>query len=113
MKDNAEIISEHRKMLILSGNLSSFHMENLTNFPHIVFNELEKFELEYNFYKFNESGERQVFAGHITYNVDFKEGIEADEDELRKRAEALKFFVKSLFWEDTEVSIKRGGSEWM
>jgi len=113
MDNNEGKIAEHRKMLILSGNLSNFHTENLRMFPQVVFNNIDKFSVDFNFYRYNEAGDREVCAGRVSYDISFKESPETSEDELKKRGEALKFFVRSLFWQDTKVTITREGSEWI
>jgi len=110
------IINEHKKMLMISGKLSSFQIENLKNFPMVAFDGVKEFKLDYNFYKYNDEGEKEICSGRVLYDLNFSEKTiqnDISEDELKKRGEALKFFVRTLFWKDTKVEINREGSEWI
>lgn len=105
-------IEDHKKALMMSGNLSDFQIVNLRNYPQIVFNDIENYSLNFNFYRYKESGEREVYSGKVEYDINFKEGYEESNEQMDFRKTALETFVKSLFWEDTEVSLKKNGEKW-
>lgn len=105
------IIDDHRNMLIFSGNISSWQLQNLQTWPYIVFDNIDTVHIEYNFKKWNEeNGEADVGSGKVVFDIKFSE--EPKEDDLEKRIEDLKFWTKAMFWQETEVLIKKDGEKW-
>jgi len=117
-----EMIDDHRKMLMVSGNLSEFQIVQLKGWPYLVFDNVDKVEIEYDFLKKKskvltlddivdeDDKEEDVHAGTITYNVFLSNEIIVTEDNLNNIAQWTKF----LFWLDTEVifKLKVGGKKW-
>jgi len=106
------LIEDHRRALIMSGKLSKFHMDNLKAFPQIAFDNLDTCKLEYNFYRYGEEGEKEIYSGRVVYDLKLKEP-KREESDLKQRAEFLKHWVQTLFWKDTKVQILREGAEWI
>lgn len=106
-------IAEHRRMVVMTGNLSDFQIKNLRTWPYVVFEKqnIEKVEVDYNFTKDAEDGE-ELNAGSVTYNFQFKVEPGYSKEELKKRLDALEAWVKHLFWSDTEVNFKKKGKKW-
>jgi len=105
------IIDDHRNMLILSGNLSSFHIDNLKAFPKIVFNDIKNFTLHYDFYT-GKGDDKKLCSGKVVYDVIFDKEPNFTTEELQKRMSDLKFWVRTLFWKDTRVTVKKNGKRW-
>ena len=98
---NELILEEHKKMLIFSGNLSDFQLKNLSGWASIVIPSFKEVKIKYNF----KSG-----PGKIIYEFLLENKIS---DKIKDNALiALNQWAKSLFWEDTTVSIFFGKKEW-
>ena len=111
--ENSEtLIEDHRRALIMSGKLSKFHMDNMKAFPQVAFDNLETCELNFNFYRYDDDGNKEIYSGRVVYDLKLKESSRT-EDELKQRAGFLKLWTKTLFWEDTKVEILREGAEWI
>lgn len=105
MSDAENVVEEHKKMMVMTGKLSDFQLENLQKWPFVVFNEsLNNVSVDYDFYK----EEKELYAGKVVYDFNFKSEPEKYEEELQM----LTFWVKYLFWEDTKVEFKSGGKKW-
>jgi len=111
--NSRDAIEDHKKALMMSGNLSNFHLENIKKWPHIIFDDLDSFVVNFNFIDQNggTDGVSKVFAGVVVYDLQFKDGIEIT-DNIKEKGSILKSWVKTLFWEDTKVTIKTEGEEW-
>jgi hypothetical protein len=106
------VIDEHKKMLIMTGNLSDFQLQNLKTWPFIVFDkELEKTEIKYDFTKLVAEKE-ELAAGSVTYDFAFKKDTKLDRAETKKKLEMLKLWTQFLFWKDTTVQFTRAGKKW-
>ena len=110
-KEAGSITDDHRNMLMLSGNLSSFHIDNLKAFPKIVFNDINNFTLHYDFYE-NKNEEKKLCSGKVIYDITFYKEPTYTTEELQKRMSDLKFWVRTLFWKDTKVTVKKDGKRW-
>lgn len=111
--DNA--VEEHRKMVLMSGKISEFQLENLKKWPFITFGRnLDKIEIEYDFTtsKDEKSESMEVCAGYVTYNFHFNENFNMSRDDILARLSSLTVWVKYLFWKDTEVKFKKEGKSW-
>lgn len=107
-----QIVEDHKKMLIMTGNLSDFQLENLKKWPFIVFDkELAQCSIDYDFTKMVDDRE-ELAAGAITYNFDFKKNAKLDREETKKKLEMLSLWTRFLFWKDTKVNFKRAGKKW-
>jgi len=111
-EEKGNIIDDHRNMLILSGNLSSFHLDNLKAFPKIIFDDIKNFKLHYNFYTGN-GEDKKLYSGKVIYDIIFEKEPIFTKEELKKRSNDLKLWVKTLFWKDTKVTIKKNGKKWI
>ena len=106
------VIDDHRNMLMFSGNLSKFHLDNLKAFPKIVFDDIKTFTLHYDFYT-GKDEDKKLCSGKIIYDIVFNTEPTQSKDDLQKRTDDLKFWVRSLFWKDTRVTIKKDGKKWI
>ena len=104
------IIEDHKKALIVSGNISDFQLKNLKNYPFIAFGKIvESVEVSYNF---KHLGAEQVHPGSIIYNFKIKNGIRVKKEDLKNGIIHLKWLTKILFFNDTDVIITRNGKKW-
>lgn len=114
-----QLVEEHRKMITVTGNLSDFQINNLRNWPYVLFDhdDVDGISLSYDFTNSMEEQESegsggQLYAGRVVYDFSFKNLAKYDSDGLKKRIEQLTHWVKYLFWVDTEVVIRKEGKEW-
>lgn len=116
-KSTKDTISQHKTNLLLTGELSDFQLQNLKTWPMIVFQKhsLEKVSIHYDF-KLDGNSEIAnslgLHAGKITYDFDFKANARITKKEKERCLNHLTFWVKYLFWNDTEVNFKRRGRPW-
>jgi hypothetical protein len=103
--DFDKIVEEHRNMLILSKNLSEFHINHLKNWPMLVFNDVDKCEVDWNFFDENDV----LSPGYITFNFTFKQKPQVQE--LKKAQENLSSWCKCLFFKETEVTLLDEGKK--
>lgn len=101
--EQEKMLEDHKKMLIMTGNLSDFQLENLKTWPFIVFDNVSKVEIEYDFSEVlkNDLGEdtEGIGAGKVTFN------LSADKVPKEDQIEKLRNWTKFLFWKDTEVEV--------
>lgn len=102
------IVDDHRNMLSVSKKISDFQENNLKSWAHIVFNDIEKVKIKYDFI----NKEDEFYAGTIVYDFTFKEGKEPDSHRKTKALEDLTRWTQVLFWTDTKVVFKNKGKKW-
>jgi hypothetical protein len=105
LTDMEKAIEDHRNMLILSKNLSDFQINNLKTWPMLVFDNVDKCEIDYNF--FDDNG--NFVPGHVHFNFTFKDGIPSHQ--VKTATENLNSWVKSVFFSSTEVKLLNEGEE--
>lgn len=111
-KEEQTIVDEHRKMVIMTGQLSDFQLTNLKQWAFIVFQEnLEKANITYDFTKIV-AEEEALSPGVVQYDFYFKPGTKLVKADTKKRLEHLKTWVKFMFWKETEVRIMKDGKKW-
>jgi len=97
------MLDDHKKMLIMTGKISDFQLKNLKTWPFILFDKVDKVELEYDFSEMVSDGSEalteSIGAGKIAYN------IKLDSVPSKENIETLKNWTKFLFWNDTLVEI--------
>ena len=109
---NADI-DAHRSLTLVSGNLSEFQLTNLKTWPFIVFSDLEKVTISYNFLENLEGGDVPSFcAGTVEFDCCFKDGKLMTELAEKKARNQLIIWTKFLFWKDTKVLFKKDGKLW-
>ena len=109
------IVEEHRKMLVLSWELSDFQLKNLKTWPFLLFDNIDKVEISYDFTKTIQENDEEVedlCAGKIEFNIIFNKNTKIKKEVKEKGLETLSLWTKFLFWNDTEVIIKRNGKIW-
>ena len=93
--------------IIFSGKISQFHIDNLSKYPFIFFEDVAEMKLEHFV-----PDDADIAQGNenpkITYTLTFKENPRMDL--LDKRIEAIENSVKTLLWTNTEVSVIDGAS---
>ena len=119
---SSNIVEDHKKMLLASGQLSEFQLKNLKTWPYIVFNTeiLDSLEIHYNFQNPSYDPEKgledqeaqELCAGAITYNFKFKKGSKVDKEGKKLALDQLTLWTKFLFWKNTDVVFKRNGRLW-
>lgn len=105
MSDSEKLVNDHRQMLLLSGNLSDFQLENLKKWPFVVFGtDLKQAEIHYDF-KLEEAQEEDmagISAGSVHFKFTFNK--QPDKELADKGLSMLKIWTKFLFWQDTVVT---------
>lgn len=105
------IVDDHKKMVIMTGNLSDFQLENLKKWPFLLFDDLEAVELTYDFTKLVAEVE-ELSPGTVQFNFKFKKGTKLDRAHTKKQLETLTLWTKFLFWKETEVRFLNSGKKW-
>lgn len=100
-----EIVSDLKKLVILSGRLSEIHINNLKMFPFAFFDGLKSVELDFDLDIEKERDGRMI----VNYRLKFKKGF-SKIDNLTARCAALENAVKNLLWKEVEVSIYKNKS---
>lgn len=99
----SEMLEEHKRMLIMTGKLSDFQLENLKKWPFIVFDSVDKVEIEYDFSETKKDSDSDevygICAGKVVFN------LEATEPPKKNQIDTLKQWTKFLFWKDTKVEV--------
>ena len=87
----------------MTGNLSDFQLTNLKTWPFIVFDDVEKVEVNYDFSQIvkDERGEEVsgIGAGKVVFNLSTKQIPKPEQ------IDKLKEWTKFLFWKDTKVEV--------
>lgn len=105
--ENLNIVDEHRKMIIMTGNISDFQIKNLKSWPFIVFGpELKSVEIDYEFTKGGENGE--LYPGKVNFDFNFT----SDPEDPNNSIGLLTHWTRFLFWQDTTVTFTRKGKPW-
>ncbi|HBI01429.1 MAG TPA: hypothetical protein DDY18_07375 [Flavobacterium sp.] len=112
-KEEQSIVDEHRKMVIMTGNLSDFQLENLKNWAFLIFDKevLVNAKITYDFTKLV-AEEESLSPGAVQYDFYFKPGTKLNRADVKKRIEHLRMWVKFMFWKETEVRILKEGKKW-
>lgn len=119
---SSKVVEDHKKMIVLSGQISEFQLNNLRQYPFVVFDDyIDTIELEYNFLKEvekedqkeNEEPVEVIYPGDVSYTINFKKTPEYSKEEMEYRLTQLAKWVKYLFWLETTVHINYGDKEWV
>lgn len=107
MKETVEkMLEDMRKITMLTGEISSIHMENLKKWPYVAFNSvIENIEIEYDLTK---QKTQDLGEGSIVFNIsnqsssceDFK-----NQDSFNTRCEIITSWVRDMFWPEIKVEI--------
>lgn len=97
-------IQQHRQALLLSGNLSNFHLTNLKSWPYILFDadSFKEVRVDYSFV----DDDKKITNGQVIYDF-----VGCNDSFDRKKLEVLEGWVRVLFWSDTEVVFKKDGKK--
>ena len=106
----SDVIDDHRKGMMMSGNLSDFQIKNLKAWPLVLFESIEQSKVGYNFSSNNKSQAFKIGHGQVKYDINTKDKI--DEDRKQQITQILSYFVKFMFWKETEVEIVVNGELW-
>ena len=116
MANEEQQVSDHRKMVTLTGNLSDFQLKNLKSWPFIVLGDYtDKVKINYDFTKKEKvEGEEveQLCAGWVSFDFNFNKKLDLSDEELKLRLNQLSLWTKYLFWKDTEVRFLKQGKKW-
>lgn len=109
-----QIIEAHKQAIIFTGKISEFHVNNLEKWPFIIFDDdIMGLNIRYDF---NTPGHEEYEAvpnicpGYVEYDLQFRKGVKVKD--AKKKLEILTNWVKSIFWQETEVRFKRNGRKW-
>lgn len=97
------ILQDLKKMVILTGEISSVHEKTLKTAPFIFFDDLAEVSLSYDI-KTSADASTPGLGSRISYTLSLPEDISSDPI-LDKRVDALKKTVQALLWDDVEISI--------
>ncbi len=90
------------KGIIFSGRISEFHLDNLSKYPFIFFEDIKEASLEYSvpdMADFDKGREKPEIIYRIIFNPSPRM------DNLDKRIKAIEGAVRTLLWPDTEVKL--------
>jgi hypothetical protein len=99
--NNEITISDHRKMLFMSGNLSDWQIAQLQNWPYVIFGQ----DLMENHFTYDFSGIQEGNAGTVEY-VLFLQRETVLRELFQVDIDNLTLWVKSIFWQETEVKVE-------
>lgn len=101
------MLQDHRKMLIMSGNISDFQLDNMKKWPFILFSEVEEVRLDYDFSEkvLNQDGEmsENIGSGSVIYKIKVKN---KEEEQLETSIKNLSEWTRFLFWNETKVEVE-------
>ena len=100
-----EIIDDMRKITMLTGEISSVHVQNLKTWPFVVFDDIVSVEIDYDLTKANtlETGE-----GVVIFNTMSKEMEKEDllgQINFEKRCNMLASYVRNMFWKEIKIEV--------
>ena len=104
MTDSNKIIEEHRQMLVLSKNISEFHLKNIQAWIFIFFNKVKDATIEYDF--LDEAGE--FGAGVITIKLK----VDGKAKQEKQGYDNFVAAVKHIFFNETKVILYKNGKIW-
>lgn len=110
MEQPKDIVADHRNMLQVSKNISSFQEENLKSWAFLFLDDVETVKVSWNFLRRNKA--KDFFPGKITYDIKFKENSEFDVENISMAVDQIVACVKFLFWKETKVEMKVDGKKW-
>lgn len=110
-QEKPSIVEEHKKMVIMTGKLSDFQLENLKKWPFLLFDELAAVNITYDFTKLVAESE-ELSPGTVQFDFKFKTDTKLDRDFTKKQLETLTLWTKFLFWKETEVRFLHAGKKW-
>lgn len=110
-KEESNIVEEHKKMVMMTGSLSDFQLENLKKWPFLLFDDLEEVKVNYDFTKLI-SEEEELSPGVVEYDFKFKKNTKLDRNNTKKQLDTLTLWTKFLFWKETEVKFLHAGKQW-
>lgn len=96
-----EIIEDHKKIMVFTGQLSDFQIKHLKLWPHIPFGkELKEVECSYDF---SSETDKIGNAGKVVYRLKFKKNTKLDDNYVEQSLKHITNWVRDIFWQDTEV----------
>jgi hypothetical protein len=101
-----EIVTDLKKLIILSGQLSEIHIKNIKMFPFIFFDGVQSAEVTFDL----DIAKERDGAMSVCYRLKFKKGF-SKIDNLQQRCQALENAVKNLLWKEVDVAIYKNKSK--
>lgn len=92
------ILDDLRKMVLVTGQLSSVHVNTLRSAPLVFFDNLDHVKISYNID--TENPVSSVVEFQLVFNSDH-----IKDDIWEKRVDALKNTVKTILWKDIKINI--------
>ena len=110
-EDESSIIEDHKKMVIMTGKLSDFQLDNLKTWPFLLFDDLESVEITYDFTKLIAEQE-ELSPGTVQFNFKFKKETKLDRDQAKQQLDTLSLWTRFMFWKETKVRFLKLGKKW-
>lgn len=104
MIDAKKIIDDMRNITMLTGEISSLHIQNLQQWSFVAFDGVESVEIDYDLSK---DTTQSAGEGFVYFNIDVEET--AENDKLEERCKTLTSWVRDMFWPEIKVSVSFNG----
>jgi hypothetical protein len=100
------LIDDHKRAVLMTGNLSDFQINNLKNWMIMLFpsEKVDRYGLSYDFSNSNFSNSDAMGdAGKINLSIHLKPNV--PKKEFKDSIKTYKEWCKFLFWEGTKVKV--------
>jgi hypothetical protein len=104
MTDIDKTIEEHRKMIVLSKNISEFHLNNIKAWIYIFFNDVKEATIEYDF--LDSAG--NFGAGQVIVKLNIGNKAIQTKQGYDNFIEAVKY----ILFKETKVILYKNGRLW-
>jgi hypothetical protein len=104
MTDIDKTIEEHRKMIVLSKNISEFHLNNIKAWIYIFFNDVKEATIEYDF--LDDAG--NFGAGQIIIKL----SVGNESIQTKQGYDNFIEAVKYILFKETKVLLYKNGRLW-
>lgn len=102
MQITPEILSDLRKLVLITGNLSEVHINTLKTAPFIFFDKVKEVQISHNI-KAEDSSGMPGLGSQVGFVIFFEEDYSPDL--LKERTLALKNTVHTILWPEVSVTI--------
>lgn len=109
-KESTNLVDDHRNMLMVSKKISVFQEQNLKSWAFLFFENLKETEVSWNFIKNNIN--KDFFPGEVEFDLKFNKGAGIKQEDAELGIDRLIACTKFLFWNETEVKVKKNGKIW-
>ena len=111
---NKDYLDELRKMTMISGRLSEFHLNNLKLWPFTLYSGIDTLALKYDFSP-GESTEKDTPGernyGKLIYKLSLKQGTLVNPADIKLKSDTLLKWVQTLLWNEVSVTVFMGSEK--